>query len=365
MIHLIMHSLRAIQDRRYYNSLHAAVLVCSLVITCVGCRSNLQIKESKERVDPSLTRMSDRATELYNRGGVEGAREEYLKVLKEAWASDNAYESGTAAYHLAACYFSAGDAARAKDWLIDSRYELNRCGASCQNVWLLEAKIARAEKRYEDVAYLLQRSSAETVKATTFNIFDRSGERQLPKIQLASVRAPLGGVRGKLLQQRQQAANDLPILLIKAAVAVERNDLPEARKRLQEADQQLGFVNQPEWQAEWYRVSGDLAYAKGQAEQAAKLYDQEAETLTSIGLYRDLPRVLTQSANSYEAAAQFAVAADRLCRAARLYFGRSDYELAWQTAEAAGQLSEKSEDVTIEVRLRLLAEQIISELPQD
>lgn len=342
-------------------TLQSIVFACCVTTLCVGCRSSMQKKNGGS--DPALTRISDRATELYNLGGIEGAQEEYFKVLKQAWASDDAYESGTAAYHLAACYFSAGDAEKAKDWLIDSRYELNRCGASCQNVWLLEAKIARVEKRYDDVAYLLQRSTSENTSDTSLSIFDGEGDRVLPKIQLASVRTPLGGVRGKLPKQREQAAEDLPVLLMKAAVAVERSELSEAKMHLKEAERQLSFVDQPEWQAEWYRISGDLAFSTGQAKRAAEFYDQEADTLSSAGLYRDLPKVLTQSANAYESGKQFDVAADQLCRAARLYFGRSEYELAWQTVQAAGNLSEKSEDATIEVRLRLLAEQIINELP--
>lgn len=352
-----------LKNGSYCATLQSLVFACFVITLCVGCRSSMQKKEGGS--DPALTRISDRASELYNLGGIEGAQEEYFKVLKQAWASDDAYESGTAAYHLAACYFSVGDAEKAKDWLIDSRYELNRCGASCRNVWLLEAKIARVEKRYDDVAYLLQRSTSENTSDTSLRIFDGDGDRVLPRIQLASVRTPLGGVRGKLLQKQEDAAEDLPVLLMKAAVAVEKNAVSEAKRHLKEAEQKLSFVEQPEWQAEWYRVSGDLAFRTGQAKLAAEFYDQEADALSSAGLYRDLPKVLTQSANSYESVKQFAVAADRLCRAARLYFGRSEYELAWQTVQAAGNLSEMSEDATIQVRLRLLAEQIINELPQD
>lgn len=336
--------------------------VLGVLWICVGCRSVDQPKESQ---DSTLLRVSEQASDLYNRGNLQRAREKYFEALRRAWAIDDAYEAGTSAYHLAACYYSVGEMNRAKDWLLDARCELIRADASCRNLWILDAKIARQEKRYRDVAYLLNRATTEEKDRTGIEVLPLPRLSNLPKMRSVAFDKSLPTFSRATLRNKRIGSVDVSVLLIQASVAVERGDFSSAQNQLTEVEKVLKITDRSDLLAEWHRISAELCSAKGQLRQAAKHFDQEVAFLKKSGLYRDLPVALEQCAMAYEKDHKFDQAADRLCRAARLYFGRSDYQLAWKATEEAGRLSALGSDSTMRVRLGLVAEQILAELPNE
>ncbi|MBL6724808.1 MAG: hypothetical protein ISQ09_06950 [Rubripirellula sp.] len=327
-----------------------------------GCSSTPELQDKQ---DQSIVRANDQGTGLYNLGKIHEAKDAYLEVLKRSWEIDDPYESGTAAYHLAACHFSLGEIDVAKDWLIDARYELTRANASCKNVWLLDAKIARSEKRYADVAYSLQRATSESKEETLRADLPIPRLKQLSEIRLSGSSNAVAKVRISSLRGNRDNQIDLPVLLIQASVAVEREELAKAIELLNVAEKLLRSAERLDLKAEWHRISAEYSLASDQIRLAAKHFDQEIECLKESGLYLDIPDALSQSSQAYERERKFDIAADRLCRAAKLYFGRSEYQLAWNTTQEAGRLSKLARDATIQVRLALVAELILSELPDE
>ena len=338
------------------------LVVCMVLLKCVGCSSLNQPKASQ---DTALLRATEQGSNLYNRGDVREATQKYLIALRRAWAIDDAYESGTSAYHLAACYYSMGEIAAAKDWLLDARSELTRANASCRNVWILEAKIARHENRYSDVSYLLNRASEEVSTTNHSDSAYLSQIKNIAKISPVSFHESLRGFRPTAWTKTFWGSTDIPVIMIQASVAAERGNLSEGRKHLKAIEQLLKNSDQSDLLAEWYRISAELYLKERQFLKAAKGFDQEVHCLKSAALYRDLPVALEQCARAYQNAQNVNQAADRLCRAARLYYGRGDYQLAWQVTQQAGTLAESASDTTLRVRLGLIAEQILSELPDD
>lgn len=333
-----------------------------LLVILVGCSTPDKTNDSYAR---ALVRTSDRASDFYSQGSVDQAIREYQEVLRQAWLTDNEYEAGTAAYHLAACYFSSGETRVAKDWLLDARHELLRAGSSCRNVWLLDAKIARTEQRYQDIPYLLKRASEEVDVSSMDSESDRLS--QILFTSLGSVSGNGQLVRAASFRSRKhtEQLDNVPILLIEAAVAVEKKQFLVAKRHLTEAEKILGRSDHLELQAEWNRISGELAMEMEQYSLAAQYFDQEVSNLKAASQFLDLHKVFSQSAEAYEKEGEYARAADRLCRAARSCYGREDYQLAWQIVQDAGVLAQRTQNATIQTRLSLLAELILLALPGD
>ena len=317
--------------------------------------------DSSESVSP-LVRINSKANELYKDGSTQSAMDAYLEVLYAAWATDDAEQAGSTAYHLAACHFSLGDLDTAKDWLLDARYELSRVDSPMENTWILEAKIARAEMRYEDIPYLLERAESQKPQTKPFQVVRQGLMDTLPEFRFTSAKMSLDLVRMRQSQRRSFVEN-LPLDLIRANVAIDRGDLNTARRHLRAMKEVLDAQSQPDLQAEWHRISGELALIEQKYQIAAEHFDEEVDSLKQSKVYRDLAEVLAQSAKAYERGGILNIAADRLCRAARVHFGKGNYQAAWDLTQQAGRLSANASDAIIQVRLRLIAEQTLSELP--
>lgn len=335
-------------------------LVVIICLVFVGCRSTAI--DSSKSVSP-LVRINSKANELYKDGSTQRAMDAYLEVLYAAWATDDAEQAGSTAYHLAACHFSMGELDIAKDWLLDARYELSRVDSPMENTWILEAKIARAEMRYEDIPYLLGRAKSQKPETKPFQGVREGLMDNLPEFQFTSAKTSLDLVRVRRSQRRSQVVENLPLDLIRANVAIDRGDLNTARRHLRAMKEVLDAQSQPDLQAEWHRISGELALIEQKYQTAAEHFDEEVNSLKQSKVYRDLAEVLAQSAKAYERGGNPDIAADRLCRAARVHFGKGNYQAAWDLTQEAGRLSANASNATIQVRLRLLAEQTLSELP--
>ena len=80
--------------------------------------------------------------------------------------------------------------------------------------------------------------------------------------------------------------------------------------------------SQPDLQAEWHRISGELALIEQKYQTAAEHFDEEVNSLKQSKVYRDLAEVLAQSAKAYERGGNPDIAADRLCRDEGSFLGK-------------------------------------------
>lgn len=333
-----------------------------LCLAVTGCRTGAT---TVRQTDSTLQRHAKRAAEAYAEGHVDQAIAEYRKAVRRAWAMDDPYESGTAAYNLAACLASNGMAPEARDWLLDARVELKRAGYSAGNVWLLEAKIAQEESRLEEVPYLIQRAAcsdppcAEIVRPECCDGDDPCGGQCVARI-------PCLGPR---LQKRQavkecEQSYQAQLHLMKARFAAEQYDIPTAQRELECACDLATDVCSCDLHAELHNVAALIHIAKGEYLQAARHLDRETQKLRWAENYREIPNALNLASAAYEQAGLPDLAAERLCRAARVFYGRDELQRAWRFVQLAGPLAEAACAENTKIRLSLLANEILHELSE-
>ncbi len=105
--------------------------------------------------------------------------------------------------------------------------------------------------------------------------------------------------------------------------------------------------------------------AKGQYLQTAAHLDREALYWRQAGNYRQIPDVLGLAAAAYEQGGRFDLAADRLCRAARIWFARGEFKKSWEILQQALICCESVTCQAAQVRLALTAREIESALADE
>lgn len=306
----------------------------------VGCRA---APSPDVPLDTSLARYSRDAAEAYAEGDEQAALSKYRKALARAWARDDAGESGSVAYNLAAIAFGRGQNGKAKDWLIEARYQLGRGCRSTGNVWLLESRIAQDEARWNDAARYL----------------DLAQCAEPPCPDDPETCSCLG-----LLEKRVDAPEDCEqafsaqVHLARARLAAEMYDIPLALGHLASARQVTGQMPSDDLQAEIQNVAALIHLAKGETWQAAGHFDREVEWLRRAGNYREIPSALELAAGAYQQTGRPAEAADRLARVARIWLGRGDGKRAWQFVQRAGGLIEFDPSPSGRIRLSVVAGEI-------
>ena len=357
--------MRASQVNRYLRKtkrLLAIVLVLSIFLQ-PGCRTATQ---SSDFVDTKLVRFAKAGGNAYAEGDIDEAVEEYRQALYRAWAMDDPYESGTAAYHLAACMTSLGDNAKALDWLLDARVELCRAGSSTGNVWLLEAKIAQQECRFEDALCYADRAECTSPPCEQEGNDCLCGPRD-PCKECCVTSLPCVGskLRDKNLAKQCEKNYEAQIHLARATIAAEVYDLPCAVAHYSKAKELSSKVCSDALSAELQHTAAMIHLAKGEHLQAAWHFDREAKYLRYSTTYREIPGTLQLAAASYEQSGWYAQAASRLCRVARIWFARGEIKKSWQYVQQAVELAEIAGSETAQVRLALLAEQIERVVSED
>ncbi len=345
-----------------------AFVVVALVIALVGCRAPTT---STLVSDTTISRASIAAKEAFAEADVEQAIGQYRKAIRRAWAIDDPYESGTAAYHLAACFSSENLNSLARDWLIDARAELCRAGRSAGNTWLLEAKIAQDENRLEDVARLIDLAVCASPPC------DPTGRgagdwhcscgpadacRQSCVTQIPCV--------GAKLQSRADAQHcvdgfDAQVHLARSRLAAEMYDIPVAKHHFQQACELAEDVCSHDLQAELQHVAAWIHLAQGEHRQAAWHFDNEAKHLRLAANYREIPRALELAAAAYEQAELPELAASRLSRVARIWYGRGNAKNSWAYIQRAGALLDACDCDAEQIRLALVASEIQRTLVED
>jgi len=333
-----------------------SVLLASMLVQS-GCRST-SLSPIKE-VDSTVGRSAKRAGEAYAEGDVDGAIREYRIAIRRAWAIDNPYESGTAAYHLAACMTSLDKHTEAKDWLVDARIELCRAGSSAGNTWLLEAKIALQECRFDEAQQMLDRAACCNPPCSQ-NGHDCCCSPHDPCQQSCVTQIPCVGKKLRQKKQTEQCEDnyEAQIHLARARLAAEKYEIACARRSFERACELATDVCSEELQAELQNVAAMIHLAKGEYFRAACHFDKEAEHLRLAGNYREVPVALEFASAAYQQSGRMELATSRMCRVARIWFGRGETKKAWDYVQTASALAEFCESETARIRLALLVNEM-------
>lgn len=340
---------------------HAATLIVVLLIGTTGCSSGPQ--EIAVR-DTRLERYVDDAQAAFNEGDLEVAEAKFRQALIRAWATDDPYESGTAAYNLAACLVSQSYRAEAADWLVDARVELCRAGASTGNTWLLSAEIALADSRLEDAQRFVAHAAMTCPPCQVPDTCCLCGpsESCCAETQRDCCAAPIGCLGKKAeqerLQEECQQGYQARIALTQARIAAKQFDVENAEWYLAKACALAAETCDFSLHADRHDVAALIHDLKGEFLQAGAHRDREVRLLRCIGQYRVIPDVLQAAAESYASAGRLELSVDRTVRAARIWFARDDLEKAWRLVEQAGELAMASGSSAVQIRLALTAKWI-------
>ena len=358
MIPFVLPSLSNV-GRKDFDHLMSPWLPAAILITILSVGPGCKGKGETRTVDETVGRYAQKGNAAYVEGQVDRAIKEYRRAIHRAWAIDDAYESGTNAYNLAACMISANRPAEAKDWLLDARVELCRVGASPGNVYLLQAKIALSENRLEDVYHHVNRADCSDAPCGEEGC-ECNNDPGDPCCHGCVTKIPCVG--SKIEQARVtkecQKTFEAQVELTRARLAAEQYDIPAAVLHFSKACKQLKGICGYDLQAELQDVAALIHLAKGEHLQAACHLDREAENLRCAGIYRELPTTLTLAAAAYEQAGRFDLAANRLCRVARIRYGRGEINQSWQDAQSAIALAETACSEPTKIRLALLVNEI-------
>ena len=327
-----------------------------LALVLLGCRSPTS---GIQKSDTTLTRYSAAGREAFAEGYVDQAIEEYRSALLRAWAIDDPYESGTNAYNMAACLTSQGDNTGARQWLLDARVELCRARSSAGNVWLLEAKIAKDECRFDDASRYVRRAECSDPPCD-----DREGcclcGPNDPCNEGCVTKLPCVG--DKIAQRRAIEACEYDfqaqIHLARAALAAEQYQIRRAKQQLQCACELAQDVCSHNLQAELQHVAALIHLAEGQFLQAASHFDQEAKHLRLARNYREIPLALNHAASAFQEAGRADLATSRMCRVARIWLGRGQPREAWHHLQLASEMAQWTDCESARIRLALVAREV-------
>ncbi len=352
-----MHRFVYDRQRRVRNCYLAITIV--LCATVIGCRA---APKSVTTTDTRVRRLSEDARELYAEGDLNTAIAKYQAALLRAWAMDDPVESGSIAYNLAACLTSNDQSELARDWLADARYELQRGEHSTGNAWLLEAKIATRDARFEDAQRFLDHSACiappcevgdDECGCPTANGCNDCALNKVPCIGKK--------ILGKEAMKDCQQSFEAQIHLARARLAAERYEVGEAAKHFNCACELADSICSYELHAELHDVAGWIHVAKSEFVQAAWHFDKEAKHLRLSGNYGEITSALDSSASAFENGGMSIEAAERWNRVARIWLGRGDPAKAWEYLRMASEAVEACEfplDNSLRIRLSLVAREI-------
>jgi len=328
-----------------------------------GCRST---DTSTVATDAKIVRHAESASQAFAEGDTDEASESFRRAIRRAWAIDDPSEAGTNSYNLAACLASQSRPDEAMDWLIESRAELRRAGKSTGNTYLLEAKILQAEGDFAGAADAIDRAVCADPPCGEH---DQQGCRFCgddPCRESCLSRIPCVGTR---IEDRA-AIRDCEdfyaaqIELARSRLAAERYDIACAIEHFSTACRLAEDVCSDDLAAELQDVAALIHLAKGEYFQAAAHFDREADHLRRAGNYREIPDVLELSAAAYVEVERFDLAAGRLLRVARIWYGRGELKKSWEILQDALRYADMSpwslagELTTTQVRSALLAHEI-------
>ncbi len=345
---------------------HCEFLFMAFLSLAAGCSSPpKQIAEP----DDTIERHSRNGMEAFQEGLLKNALKEYKSAVVRSWIIDDPYESGTAAYNLAGCYFGERDFEQAKLWLIDSRVDLTRANVSTGNAWLMTANIAAAENQIELANDAIHQAKCAGASCLTYEQYRLRGPAA--KFVDENCKPPLSAklpwIGKKVLEKKRLESCKLEhsanIHLSLARVALLENDLCKAREQLKQSGGCEDGLCSLTLQASRHDIAAEICDLEFNYMQAGAHRDREVELLRSAGEYRELPEILRDAADSYAVANRLDLAIDRLIRCSRIYLARQEFEKAWNSLKLAGELIDVDDCDANRVRFQLTG-QVLQEAIQ-
>jgi len=314
------------------------------------------------RADRKLSSLVEDARKAFDEGSLKEAEDKYTQALFRAWAMDDPYESGTAAYNLAACLTSQKRFDEALDWLADARTELCRARSSTGNTWLLSAEIATAQGCPDEAQRFIAKASKTCVPCELdepYQLLGPTAECEIEKCrQCFWEKLPCCKKLFKRAKEpaQCQSAYEARIQLATAKLAVKQCNLSRAKQHYRLATEKLVHVCDLGLAADRHDVAALIFELEGNALQAGAHRDAEVELLRLAAQYREIPNVLDAAAESYLLADRFDLAADRLIRSARIHYARGGLEESWVRIREASELPIVLTCEVVQIRLALTAQ---------
>jgi len=340
-------------------------LICGsffgILFLTLGCGIS---KKETIRADRKLSALVDDAREAFDVGNLRVAEEKYRSALLRAWAMDNPYESGTAAYNLAACFSSQQRFLEATEWLTDARAELCRAKTSTGNTWLLSAEIALAQGYTDEAKRFVEYASKACVPCELDDPYKLFGPAA--DCAIAECRTPFLGklpICKRILTPAKESAQcrsayRARIQLANAKVCAKQCDLSKAKQHYDEAVMLLQNVCDMGLAADRHDVAALIFELECNSLQAGAHRDVEVELLRGSAQYREIPNILDAAADSYLLAERFDLASDRMIRSARMHFARGELEESWSRIREASELPTALTCQVVQTRLALTAKLI-------
>jgi tetratricopeptide (TPR) repeat protein len=324
----------------------------------LGCKTT---ESYTTKVDSTVARHAKDGEAAFNEGLIPDAVKEYKQARLRAWAIDNPFESGTAAYNLAACLVVEEQCDEARLLLVDARFDLYRARASTSNTWLLSANIAMAQGRFDDARseicfaaqagadcefdqqYRLVGPAAMFIENNCHDPYTRRFSLIEKKIR-----------RKKEIEdcQREHMAR---IQLAMAKLASAQLDIDSTKAHLQKAHGCSQGICNLTMQAEHHEISAQIYDLEANYLQAGAHRDCEVAFLVAAGEYLEIPRILEAAADSYFTGGRKDLAVDRLIRCARIYLARQKYQKSCDQLQRAREWIEPGLCQANEIRFAITA----------
>lgn len=334
------------------------ITIMIVVICLFGCSSNSkQIRET----DDKIVRYVEAGRLALDEGNGRNAAQEFHSALLRAWAIDDPYESGTAAYNYATCLVNLEKFDEASNWLVDSRVELCRAGASTGNTWLLSAEIARTVERFDEAERFIGYASAAECPCEFDDIYRLSGPDAVFCDEGCKTKfiSKIPGLR-KVAQDKRKLDDCrqsyvAQIELARARLAATQYDCGGAKRHLREATQLSAEICNLALQADRHDVAAMIFDLESNFLQAGAHRDREVDLLRIDRQYGAIPKILDAAAESYLRAGRLDLAIDRTIRSSRIWLARGELDNAWQRVSDASKLAEECDCNACEIRLTLTA----------
>ncbi|HBJ38601.1 MAG TPA: hypothetical protein DDZ51_28400 [Planctomycetaceae bacterium] len=334
----------------------AALATCVMIALLAGCRAG---GSGAADVDRPLARQSRQAVESFHYGYDDEAIEHYRLAIRRAWELDDAEAIGNTAYNLAACWAAMQQFEPARQALAEARAELRRSGQSEVDAWLLEAKIARAQGRLGDAAYLADCVVAPMIRrdpACNESCSDKKESRLLAMV--SRCRGRIAKCLGHDDAPDACEGYNVSLAIFKANLAMDSGDIPAARESISRARQTEVAQTDPAARAEIAAAQARLLLMLQRPEDAAQRLDDEAGWLRESGHLRELPMATSSAAEAFLQAGQPVEASERFYRTARLLYGRGDLLAALFFLERSISLAVEMNESDLQLRAAFLLEEI-------
>jgi len=304
---------------RWTIPLSGVLILAALILS--SCAGPAPRHPAGVAADAEWARAMKAGRTAFERGDLDLAARFYGAALSRGRIQDNASAIADAAYNLAACRLAQGEHESARALLKEAKAEMVRSHPLPGDVSLMEAQ----------VAWLM-------------------GE---PEEALSLTEQLLGGPQTEATEGLRLQAR-----LLRGKIACDQKNAERAIAELQSADTIGGDHANPAVNAGRSELTGCISLLQGDAAQAARHFDREAQFLREAKHYRTMADALQRSGEAYHRAFLEGEAADRWFRAARTIFTLGDSPQARDLAAKALGAATETKDQSLQERTRSLLEEI-------